>query len=151
MPFQRRTVLRELVNPEAFSTSTSTSAIIGEDGQPVEVTEEVTEEELLEKTLVLEDVSQLLTFVNLDSFTESQLNVTMQLQKQNKTLYGTDTVFDECLESEPGTCKLAGTESIHLYEAEETGIMYDFLNLDEQDSTLSKRATIQFSPCVQFA
>ena len=26
--------------------------------------------------------------------------------------------------------------------------MYDFLNLDEQDSALSQRATIQFSPCV---
>ena len=40
---------------------------------------EISEEDLLDKTLVLENASQLLTFVNLDSFTERQLNVTMQL------------------------------------------------------------------------
>ena len=108
MPFQRRTIVKELVNPITSS-----------------------EDDLVR--LIVEDPSQLFTFVNLDSFTEKEIQVSLKLSHQETDIVGYDNIFEKECSADKHICKISSElEPFFLYQK------YDLPIYDVLDPTFEK-------------
>ena len=66
MPFQRRMIIKELVNPMTEATTAETG-------------EETTTISADVERLIIDDPAQLFSFVNLDSFTSKEIEVSLNM------------------------------------------------------------------------
>lgn len=97
MPFQKRSIVRELVNPPASSDG---SADTGVDF----------------KRLIVDDPSTLFEFVNLDSFTEREVSVTMSMGFQEMEVEGFENIFESKCDSKHLCPMSKSLEPFYLYE-----------------------------------
>jgi len=122
-PFQRRSVVKELIDPG-----------LATQGEPT-----------YNSTMVFENHEDLFTFVNVDSFTEREYDVSFLQTNQGPDLtIGKDKIFTEC-QVQTGKSCLISTQPYYLYESQKT-FTYDTISESYAGSDYLK---INFSPCIE--
>ena len=92
-PFQRKQIIKELIDPGLASD-------LGEPTTNV--------------TLSVEDISDLVTFVNMDAVTSKLVNLTVSQTNQNINLSGKEAFIGNCTTD---LCPLTLEEPMQLYES----------------------------------